>query len=57
MPLYEYACTVCKHIQEKTHKIAEVNTEPCDKCGAEAEKLKKNLSPIRPHGSWSRWTV
>ena len=54
---YDYLCTVCQHVQEKDHKINEVNSEPCDKCGAPAEKLKKQLSPIRPHGSWSTWRM
>ena len=54
-PLYDYVCTICGTEQEKQHKIAEKNEEPCTNCQATPDKLKKNLSPIRPHLSWKAW--
>jgi len=57
MPLYDYECQKCKCVQEKTHKMADKNTEPCKNCGAPPEELKKLLSPIAKHGSWGRWHV
>lgn len=55
MPRYEYVCEDCKEVQEKDHKMNDLNEEPCEKCKAPPEKLKKQLSPIGQHGSWSRW--
>ena len=57
MPLYDYECQKCKYVQEKQHKMADKNKEPCTNCGAPPEELKKLLSPIQKHGSWGRWSV
>jgi putative FmdB family regulatory protein len=55
--IYEYECLVCGKIQEKWHEMGETNNEPCDKCGATSEHLKKILSPQRTkHSSWSKWS-
>jgi len=56
-PVYDYQCNKCKYIQEKFHKIADKNEEQCKNCGAPPEELKKLLSPIAPHVSWSKWKV
>lgn len=59
MPIYEYQCKKCNTIQEKFHKMVETNTEPCQNtdCNAPPEELKKILSPIDRHMSWSKWSV
>lgn len=57
--IYEYKCNKCGLVQDKWHKIADKNDEPCEKCNAKSKHLNKMLS--RPthhgHGSWSRWQV
>jgi putative FmdB family regulatory protein len=57
--IYEYQCQKCQKIQEKWHKIAETNTEPCEveECKAPPEELKRVLSPHPVHVSWSKWRV
>ena len=55
MPLYDYICTECDTVQEKSHSYKVKNKESCEKCEAPAKKLKKQLSPIGPHISWSNW--
>ena len=56
--IFEYECKKCGHEQEKWHRMNDKNTEPCEKCDAPAEKLKKILSAQRiRHGSWGRWSV
>jgi putative FmdB family regulatory protein len=57
MARYDYECQDCKTVQEKDHKMSETNKEPCEKCNASAEKLKKLLSPVSKHLSWSKWNV
>jgi putative FmdB family regulatory protein len=54
MPLYDYCCEACGHEQEIIHKMDEENKEKCETCGAEPEKMTKQLSVIGKHGSWSR---
>jgi putative FmdB family regulatory protein len=56
--IYDYECKKCSKVQEKYHKMAEKNTEPCTECGATAENLTKLLSPQKTkHVSWSLWNV
>jgi len=57
MPIYEYKCLKCDRVQEKQHKISETNGEKCENCEAEPKDLKRQLSPLGRHGSWSRWNV
>jgi putative FmdB family regulatory protein len=51
MVIYSYRCEVCGKVQEKWHKMADKNTEPCEneKCLAPPEKLTKQLSPVYGH--------
>ena len=55
MPVYEYKCEKCNHVQEKFHKMADNNEEKCEKCEAKAEHLKKQLTPHPKHISWQNW--
>lgn len=56
--IYEYECQKCKKIQERIHKMAETNEEPCDECKAPPEELKKVMSlTAGKHISWSKWSV
>ena len=56
--IYEYKCEECQNVQEVWHKMAEKNTEPCNKCNASVDKMKKIMSvPAGPHISWSKWSV
>jgi len=57
MPMYDYVCTECGRVQEKTHKISENNTEPCEECGAPPESLEKKFSSFSKHVSWTTWRV
>ena len=54
--IYDYRCEECGHEQEKQHKLAEENEEPCEACKAPPEKLKKIITKaVQPHVSWSTW--
>ncbi len=58
--IYEYECQKCKKVQERIHRMAETNTEPCDneECKAPVEDLKKVMSlTAGKHISWSKWSV
>jgi putative FmdB family regulatory protein len=57
MPVYDYVCKKCGEVQEKVHKMEEENKEKCEFCEADAEQLKKILSPFPRHVSWSKWNV
>lgn len=56
--IYNYECQNCKKEQEKIHKLAETNQEPCEACNAPPEKLKRLISTTSKgaHSSWSSWT-
>ena len=51
---YLYECTECSAEQEKNHRLTEENKEPCVKCNAPAEKLKRlvNFTARGGHSSW-----
>ncbi len=53
--IYLYQCEDCKTEQEKNHRLTEDNKEPCDRCGAPADKLKRlvNFTARGAHSSWS----
>lgn len=38
MPLFEFECSKCKHIEERIVE-REVTVIPCSKCNAEAKKI------------------
>jgi putative FmdB family regulatory protein len=42
MPTYEYECQKCSHIQEEIHKMSEIFSGKCQKCGS--KKLNKKIS-------------
>ena len=44
MPIYEYACTVCKHKTDILHGINEVGPHFCPECGAEGT-MRKGFAP------------
>lgn len=52
--IYLYECTKCNTEQEKEHKMAENNKEPCERCSAPASKLKRliNVTAKGGHSSW-----
>lgn len=53
---YTYKCTACDHEQEVQHKLNEPNTQPCEKCCADPEELKRIMSlTTGRHSSWGRW--
>ena len=55
--IYQYRCEICQHEQEIWHKLDEKNIESCEECKAEADKMKKVLTPSHKHVSWSLWKV
>lgn len=57
--IYLYCCEDCGTEQEKVHKMNDPLEEPCEKCNAKPEKLKKqiNWSYKGSHVSWSKWKV
>lgn len=59
MPVYDYKCTKCGLVQEKSHKMGEPLTEGCDnpQCDGLPEDLTKQLSSFPKHVSWSTWSV
>lgn len=57
--IYSYECTVCGKVQDKWHKLKETNTEACsnEACKAPPDQLRRLLTAVRPHVSWSSWKV
>lgn len=55
--IYSYECQECHKVQDKWHKLKEKNEEVCEACGAPPEKLKRQLTAVLPHISWSKWRV
>ena len=55
--IYLYQCEKCKTEQEKEHRMADENQEPCSNCKAPAKKLKRlvNFTAKGAHSSWSKW--
>jgi putative FmdB family regulatory protein len=39
MPIYDYSCTSCGHVQEVSHKIVEKPAVLCEKCQSPSKKL------------------
>ena len=40
MPVYDYECTECKHVQEETHPMKDMPQETkCEKCGKKAVRV------------------
>ena len=49
MPLYEYACDVCRTLYQKQHRISEPGPEQCPKCRGALRKVLSapNLNTAR----------
>jgi len=54
MPVYEYQCSGCGHIEEVFQKISESPLEVCPRCDG---KLKKIISQSTFHLKGSGWYV
>ena len=54
MPVYEYQCSGCGHIEEVFQKISESPLEVCPRCNG---KLKKIISQSTFHLKGSGWYV
>jgi putative FmdB family regulatory protein len=54
MPVYEYQCNKCGHIEEVFQKISEPPMEACPRCNG---KLKKIISQSTFHLKGSGWYV
>jgi putative FmdB family regulatory protein len=54
MPVYEYQCTECGHIEEAFQKITDPPLETCSKCRGH---LKKLISHSSFHLKGSGWYV
>jgi putative FmdB family regulatory protein len=54
MPVYEYQCSGCGHIEEVFQKISESPLEVCPRCNG---KLKKIVSQSTFHLKGSGWYV
>ena len=54
MPVYEYQCSGCGHIEEVFQKISESPLEVCPKCNG---NLKKIVSQSTFHLKGSGWYV
>ena len=54
MPVYEYQCKACGHIEEAFQKISEAPLETCPKCNGQ---LKKLISQSSFHLKGSGWYV
>lgn len=54
MPVYEYQCSKCGHIEEVFQKISESPLEVCPRCNG---KLKKIISQSTFHLKGSGWYV
>ena len=54
MPVYEYQCSRCGHIEEAFQKISESPLEICPRCNG---KLKKIISQSTFHLKGSGWYV
>ena len=54
MPVYEYECTECKHIQEEIHPMTNFPEKTkCEKCGKKSEKIISRSSTIIPDDFFS----
>ncbi|MGM0394072.1 MAG: FmdB family zinc ribbon protein [Thermodesulfobacteriota bacterium] len=54
MPVYEYQCSVCKHIEEAFQKISDAPLTVCPKCRG---SLSKIISHSSFHLKGSGWYV
>lgn len=54
MPIYEYECTQCGHIEEAFQKISEKPLESCSQCSG---KLRKLISHSSFHLKGTGWYV
>lgn len=54
MPVYEYQCSGCGHLEEVFQKISESPLEVCPRCNG---KLKKIISQSTFHLRGSGWYV
>ena len=54
MPVYEYQCSGCGHIEEVFQKISESPLEVCPRCSG---SLKKIISQSTFHPKGSGWYV
>jgi len=54
MPVYEYQCSVCKHIEEAFQKISDAPLAVCPRCQG---KLDKIISHSAFHLKGSGWYV
>jgi putative FmdB family regulatory protein len=54
MPLYEYVCTECEHLQEVLQKVSDPAPALCKSCGAE-HSLQKAVSQTSFHLKGGGW--
>ena len=54
MPIYDYSCTVCRHLVEVIHGINEAGPRFCPNCGVEGS-MRKGFSTPAVHFKGSGW--
>lgn len=54
MPIYDYACTACRHVVEVIHGINEPGPRFCPSCGAEGT-MRKGFTTPAVHFKGSGW--
>ena len=54
MPIYDYACTSCRHVVEVIHRISESGPRFCPNCGAEGT-MRKAVTTSAVHFKGSGW--
>jgi len=56
MPVYEYLCSVCKHISERERKMSErKKVTVCDSCGSRKTELVISHSTFELKSGGSGW--
>ncbi|MDP2340085.1 MAG: zinc ribbon domain-containing protein [Deltaproteobacteria bacterium] len=54
MPLFEYRCSACGHLEEVLQKLSDPAPDPCPKCGVE-KTMGKELSLSAFHLKGGGW--
>ncbi|HEX5824176.1 MAG TPA: zinc ribbon domain-containing protein [Candidatus Limnocylindrales bacterium] len=54
MPIYDYACTSCRHVVEVIHRISEPGPHFCPNCGAEGT-MRKAVTTSAVHFKGTGW--
>lgn len=54
MPIYDYSCTVCRHLVEVVHRIDDPGPRFCPSCGAEGS-MRKGFTTPAVHFKGSGW--